>query len=389
MHCRVFTWMWMLSKRLYKKPAFIMLFLLIPLLILGYASVDKQDSGVISIALACEDNQDPAAAEAMAGLQKNSRLIRFLPCDSPGQAMQAVAKGDVHAAWIFRDHMQQRIERFVTSRSREDAFIRVIQREESVMLRVAREKLSGAAYSASTEAFSLSYIRKYIPSLNSVTDEQLISAFREITMDTPLFEFETASGAAPVQTGDFLDSPLRGLLGVVAVMAALASEVYYVQDEKKGLFAWTPQHRRPWVELGYQLVLLLNMGVILMVSLWFSGNHGSFARELAVLAVFSLTALAFSFFARMLCRNAAVLTAALPVVMIVMIAVCPIFYDLPFLKHLQLLLPPTYWIKGLNSDRYLKCGLLYGVGLLAVCLMLRLLFSGKRSSVSDGELADR
>ena len=71
-------WLWLLTKRLYKKPTFVALLALIPVLLTLYGVVSRQDSGLVTIALAREDPADTVAEELMEQLHQSNRLMVFL-----------------------------------------------------------------------------------------------------------------------------------------------------------------------------------------------------------------------------------------------------------------------------------------------------------------------
>ena len=53
---RMLIWLRLLTKRLYKKPVFLVILVLIPLLTFSYRVVAEQESGMVTVALA--GNQD-------------------------------------------------------------------------------------------------------------------------------------------------------------------------------------------------------------------------------------------------------------------------------------------------------------------------------------------
>ena len=53
-------WFWLLTKRLYKKPAFLAILVLIPVLTFCYKAATQADSGVMTVALA-QEGKDPLA----------------------------------------------------------------------------------------------------------------------------------------------------------------------------------------------------------------------------------------------------------------------------------------------------------------------------------------
>ena len=86
------TWIWffMLSKRLYKKPSFLLILLLIPVTVFAYGRVAQEDSDILTIVIAAEDPQDSVAKEVMSNLQGSSALIRYVFSDSVEDATKQV-----------------------------------------------------------------------------------------------------------------------------------------------------------------------------------------------------------------------------------------------------------------------------------------------------------
>ena len=68
---KALLWLWMLTKRLYKKPTFLVILVLIPALVLCYSAAAKEESGMITVALASEDGKLPEFAPV--------QLLRFVP----------------------------------------------------------------------------------------------------------------------------------------------------------------------------------------------------------------------------------------------------------------------------------------------------------------------
>ena len=84
------TFLWLLCKRLFKKPGFLLLLCLIPTLVWGYAQAARQDSGIVTVALSWED---AAGLSIIEDLEADTRLIRFVRCHSPEEARQKVVTG--------------------------------------------------------------------------------------------------------------------------------------------------------------------------------------------------------------------------------------------------------------------------------------------------------
>ena len=72
---RFFLWYALLTKRLVRRPAFLILLLCVPLLAGAMAAVAKQDSSIVTVALVC-DTDDPAARRAADRLLRADSLVR-------------------------------------------------------------------------------------------------------------------------------------------------------------------------------------------------------------------------------------------------------------------------------------------------------------------------
>ena len=354
-----FLWLWMLTKRLYKKITFVAILVLIPVLVLGYSLTTQEDSGMLTVALAREDT-DATALSLLASLDESSQLLRFEDCESPEKAEELVRAGKADAAWILHRDLSDKIAKFVKSPTERNAFITVLVREDDVAQRLAREKLSGAAFSLCARVVYLDYIRQNVPGLEHLSQEQLLEYYENTFVSGDLFAFdETDAAMANAQTTHYLTAPIRGLLAVVIALCGLATSMYYMEDQRRGPFGWLSQPRQALAELGCQIVSLVQVSVMALLALILSGLAAGLGRELLVLVLYCLCIASFSALLRRICGNLRVLGTLLPLLVVVMLVVCPVFFDLGQLRTAQYLLPPTYYINGVYSNTYLLYMLLH------------------------------
>lgn len=370
-------WAALLTKRLYKKWTFLLLLALIPVLVLSYGLVDKTDSGVLTIALSCQDWEDEAAAEMVNSLQSGSQLIRFQVYPTEVAAEDAVKSARADAAWIFLEGTRERLEAFVQGFSQRDAFIRVVEREESVSTILAREKLSAAAYTQVGKALYIQYLRTRVPALNEVSEDEFLEYFRQVNLNGQLFAFASQGQETTNRESGYLTAPVRGLLAVIVVLSGLAGAMYHQQDKAAGTFARVPENRGFLLEMGCHLLILLNVLIAAEAALALTGETRGFWLEAGAFVVFLLCCLGFSMLLGTLLSNRNAMAVALPVIAAVMLAVCPIFFDMGFLRRFQLLFPPTYFLRGLYQSQYLIWGLVYGAVTLLSASALRK-FAGYR-----------
>lgn len=363
---KLVLWLGMLSKRLYKKATFLAILLLIPLLVLGYRAASQGDSGMLTVALA-QEGQDALATAMIDSFTGSSQLIRYVTCHSLESAQSMVRHGKADMAWVFPENMQAALQAFAQTPTQRNAFVHVYIREDDVTLKLARETLSGALYSQVSQQVYLSYVRENVPGLAGLSDSELLEYYHTRAITDDLFAFDRADPAmANAQRVHYLTAPVRGLLAVVLVLCGLAASMYYIDDSRRGTFSWVSARRLPAVELGCQLVALINVAAVVLVALALSGQAEVWYQELLSTLLYCLCCAGFSMLLRRVCGSVRSLGTVLPLLVVAMLLICPVFFDLGKLRSLQYLLPPTYYINAVYNSKYL----LYMAGYTAVCFGL-------------------
>ncbi len=348
------VWLWLLTKRLYRRPAFVVMLLVIPALVLGYAAIDTEDSGMVTVAVAQEGAApDEALLEA---LQAGSDLLLYRPCATPEEATALVRADKADTAWIFPQDVEAAVKTFIAAPN-QNPFIRVLVREDSVMLRLARERLSGTAYPAIARQVYLVFLRQLAPELDQLPDSDLLARYDQVNLYEQLFAFDEDFAAA-TQT-HYLLSPLRGLLGLVILLSSLAAAMYHLRDRQAGTFCRLGLRRRPAAELAGQLVAVLHVAAAAALCLTLAGLSANGWQELALMLTYSLCCAAFSMALSRVVGSLRVMAALLPALAVVMLALCPVFFNLNVLMGVRYWLPLTYYIYGANQPVYLVHMLAY------------------------------
>lgn len=368
------TWLWLLIKRQYKKPAFLCLLLLIPILVFGYTALNQGQSGAVTVVLAYE-TEDVLAQRICDKLQNESMLIRFITADKK-QAENMVLSGKADAAWIFPVNTKEALLDFLSGSNQ--PFVRVLEREQSVSLLLTREKLAAAVFTVGAELHFDSYLRENVPALKDVPADELMAYYNSIMMDGELFRFEDITGAEEqlVDQKSYLLSPLRGILGVLAAVCALAAAMDYCGDVKKGVFSRVKENNRVLIELTSQMICQVSVLTVSAVCLSFAGLTETFFVELASVLSYGFCCAGFGMLLRIFLRKGKWIATILPVVSVGMLAVCPVFFHLDALRHVQLLLPATFYINGAYSAFYLLGGAVYGCACLILYFLIKAIKKG-------------
>ena len=371
----VLRWGLLLWKRLYKKASFVLLLLMIPVLVFGYGTAAEEERGLITVALASEVTPVEPMTESIWAELMESNVIRYVRCDTPEQARSLVEEDRADVAWIFAEDLEEKIYTFAADRSRKNAFVTIVEPKDRVLLKLTREILSGVMFSYCSEAVYLRYIRQNVPELADVSDQQLLEYYHNVGWEEGLFVFSEIQGnQIPEQEtqNNYLLTPVRGMLAVIMVLAALATAMYYLHDIKQGTFAWVPQRRLWAVELGCQMITAVNIGAVALLSLALTGQLQGLPEEVGMMLVYGLCVSGFAMLVRRLAAGIRGLAMVTPLLVVAMLAICPIFLNLNELRLLQLAFPPTYYVNSLTNMGYLLWMALFAGGLLMLCRIMDL-----------------
>ena len=361
-----------LNKRLLKKPSFLAVLLIVPLLVTLLGVAAKEESGIMTVVLAVQDTTDLTANAIVENLRKDSGLIRFLE-GTPKEAEALVEGGQADAAWIFPRDMQEKIDAFVAFPNERNGFVAVIQREESVFLRLALEKLNAALYPYLSLALCENYVYSNILTINDLPPEQLRQYYDAVDAEgADLFDFVYANSGAPADTenANYLLSPVRGLLAIMVILGGLAAVLFYGQDETAGVFDRLPRGKRFWFSAVYPAVAVGNVILAVFAALGLAGLLLNIVREIAALLLYGLITAGFCTGLRLLMPNGHMLAAVTPALIAGMTVLCPVFVNPPELPALQYLLPPFYYLKAIYDLKYMGYMAIYAVAICGVDWLL-------------------
>lgn len=361
-------WCLLFLKRLYHKPIFLALLLLIPLLTFGYSSLSREDSGILTVAVAQKDSADAFATKLIADLCESSQLIRFTLCETAEEAEELVTYGKVDSAWIFDEDLENKVAAFVAKPERRNAFISVIEREQSMFLTLTREKLSGFVFTYLSPEFYLQYIRENLPQLKDMTDAELLQQYESVSLNDELFTYAARESAPKEQ--NYLLTPVRGLLAIVTILCGMAAAMFYVEDTQTGLFSRIPMKNLPAMELLCQLIAVGNVALVATVAMLISGLGADFLREIGLLLLFVPCVSLFCMLLRRILRGTIALGVAAPLIAIITLCACPVFLDLAQLRTFSLILPATYAIRGAYNPMYLLYMAIHTVICAGACFAL-------------------
>jgi len=359
---RVFLWLMMLNKRLLKKISFLIILCSIPLLVLGVNLMAKQESGILRVIL-CQEDADDLSEKIVSQLMDMKSALSFVEVETEEEAIRLVQANKADAAWIFPEDFEGVMKNYFQEGIWDEPLIRVVEKEDNVMLHLSREVLFGGLYSSITYTVYEQFVRTEVLDGTEVSDEELWESYQKTNMEENMFVFSYLDGETADMGTSYMLYPVRGLLALVIVLCGLALGLYFMQDEQNGIFIRLPLNRTVLGSVLYQMPGLVDVGLVVLLALFFSGVAIGLLTELGLMFVYLWMVAGFSDLVRRLCKKQVRLGALIPMLVLVMLAVTPIFMGAPNMKWLQLLLPPYYYINALHSNAY-RIGMLVYVAVI-------------------------
>lgn len=352
----------LLNKRLFKKYSFLFIICLVPLFVGGMRLAAQGESGIFRIALYLQNPTDRISAEIVKGFLEEEGILQYEMCQTEEEAAALVKNFQADAAWLFPENLEEAI-RQAAAEKRTKPVVTMVEREETISLVFAREILCNALYPYFSYAVYQDFIRDDM-GLTEVSDKALQDAYEETLVTETLFQMAYLD-EQQVEESNYLLTPLRGILAIWLVLCGFAGAMYFIQDEQAGTYSCMPIKNRFWVAFGVQSVLLSDAVLILLLACRLSGMFTLWYREIISAVLFSCCTMVFCNLIRLLCSTPERLGSCIPILLMGMMILCPVFINVRGWRAAQYLLPPYYYLKSIHSNYYL-----YGMVIYTLILIL-------------------
>lgn len=371
---------WLLNKRLFKTYSFLVILCLVPILVAGIRLGTREDSGIAKILLYLPNPEDEMAFQIASGLMEDNGVLYYELCDSEEEARKAVESFRADALWIFPEDMRQTLaETAVSGIGVKEGTVAVVQREDDVRMLFTRQILCARLYPAFSYEMYVDFVRNEC-GMPDVTDEELSEAYNSTLVEGSLFRMEYLDGRPAEEDSSYLLAPVRGILALWLVLCGFAGAMYYMQDERRGVFSGLPVKRRLFWAFGVQGVLLCDSVIVMLAALKIAGVFTTWSREIPAAVLLGSSVLMFCNLLRLLCRRPEWLGSCIPLLLTGMLILCPVFLDINGLRPIQYLLPPYYYLKSIHTTFYLWGMVCYTIVLAFVCILLHQWQSRHRKS---------
>ncbi len=373
---KLFMWTALLNKRLYCKASFVAILVLIISAVIGFGVLSQNDSGFLNIIIVNQNPKDEISSKITNDLLNEKSMIMFSSVSSPQEAIEKVENGKADAAWIFCGNTEKGVEDFSYGKS-DKGVVTVIEREQNIVLRLSHEKLSAKLYRYASKTYYISFVRRKLPILNDLSDNELSAFFDNTDISDELFVFGEADENTKSDKLNYLTAPLKGLLAVIITVGGMAGALYYMQDKRRKTFDTVSESRRFYLAFIGIFVAVINIAAVCFIALLVTDMTGALYIELFSILTFSLSATSFCLLLYSLFPKIYLFASLIPIWAIGMIGICPVFFNFKSLEGLSLLFPVSYYLRSSYDGRYILFSLCFS----AVCFLLARLFTKVNKAV--------
>ena len=365
---RCAVWFFMLSKRLFKKPVFIITLILIPLLGGMMSLAAKEESGIKTIILVAEGGSDEVSHRIVDALMNQDSAVNFKEYSDADEAIEQVEFGKADAAWIVPAGLGEEFVKYAKDLSYDLTATTIYQAEDDSIIRLVREKLNGAIF----REFSREIYETFRDDVSEVglypDKEEFMKYYEESALKESIVKFEYLGASEEQVTAetDYLTSPVRGIAALASLICALGASLYSLQDEKNGFYSRVPTSRRLPLFFASNLSASIASSIAMVFALILSGTFTSASYEIPAAAIFALAAASFC---TLMCRvfnSPFALGAAIPPVLLACAALSPVFVSVLIRFRPDLLFPVTYALRAVLSYEYVGYGAIYSAAALAL-----------------------
>lgn len=347
----IITWIKILTKRLLRKPIFVLTLLLIPLFVLFLQRSLHSGDAILQVAL-CTESTDPSALEStlLAKMVDHSNsTVHFYICASLSEMQKDLNNNRAVCGYLFPDHLEQKLEEHARKNT---AIITAYHQASATETRLLDEYV----YSMIYEELAYDIVEQHIyEKKKEKPTNRLRALYKQYQQDYTFIQFEYADGSdnqmLNQQNSNYLLLPVRGICSVLILLAAMTGTICWYEDQKRKLFLWLTRPYKTIMPFLYSLIPAVLAGICGLTAIMLTGFARQVLQECICMGLFLLAISAYSMLLRELLPDADSYLAAIPLSAVLSLLLCPVFADLtaalPLLKPLRMLSPVSYYLNSI------------------------------------------
>jgi len=330
---KIFLWLFMLFKRTIKKPVFLIISLITPIIAIGLTVMSENADVHVNIGIYSEDSSD-FTSEIIDTLCNRDKIYTFIPTDSREELIRLTENGTVTCGYIFPENFEEKLHSAFSSNSSSNIIELIIPVNSSVPA-ISNEIF----YSAVIRTYAYALLVDDIEAINTfkkldknLLNEKLSSYYNHYLNgdETFSFEYNVDTDGIPKKFNiyDYIKSPLRGIAAIIVFLTALCGGFVWDKDNKKGVFGLLGTKVR--LILGYFDILIptLISGIIASTTLFCVGISINPGKEITAMLLYILATSLFAFLLKTILADINVYTGTIPLFVMGSLVFCPVFINI-------------------------------------------------------------
>lgn len=369
---RTMTFFLLFIKRLCKKPAFVVILLIMPILVLAFCIILKDSDNTVRVAL-YNDGNDEEIDRVIEDILAKESAVDFYKSDSVSVLRADVLTNTAECGFVFSDGVWEALRN-------EDAeeMITIYQSTKSTMTDYMKEEVYSVMYRYLAIELLEDYLDEQEVQNTAERNEYLKEHYESYLSDGGVFEITYYDGGKSVTTEisavagnkDYLKKPIKGTLSIFMMIASLAGAVFWLTDEKNGVYKTLSFRERPYINLMVTFIPTMLSCIVAFACLYIGGIEEGFFTELVRMFSYSLLLTGMSNLLRIIIKNEVLLCSMLTMLIVVCLACCNIVLNLalyvPGIKLIRWLLAPNYYLDTMKNAKGILLTLTIGIVLILI-----------------------
>lgn len=402
------------SKRLFKRPLFLAVLILMPASVLLLSGIQSKDDAVVRIALYCgfgsntspqrggvfdgdlgdsipaapqryklnalpaySGNADtpayPTADNAISSaslinelLELSNSAVTFYTCETEAELREDVRSGRASCGYLLPENMQDSIAQYARKHT---AFIRAVRGKDELSTRMVDEILLSHLY----RPLAFQMLTDYLTGKTEqpIDTLRLAESFESHSSNELLFSFEYADGSKNSLLNDknanYMMLPIRGIVSVLILLACMSGALLWYGDRENKLLPLLNKSKRRYCQWLALILPCLYAGAAGVITIKITGSAESLTTELSVMLVYLFACVGMVRLLSCVFFRREIFLASIPVLMIASLLLCPVFINV------ETFLPPLGWAgRLLPTYHYLHA--IHDAGELAVLALLGIIY---------------
>lgn len=371
-------WLCSLSKRLLKKPLFLLALFLIPLFVLSMRFSLQSEDAILRVALYTPETDKTQMEQQIIQklLDSSNRSVHFYRCNSKEELIHDVKSSRASSGYLIPAHLEEKLKQH---EQKEEPIIYSYRHADAITTKIIDEIIYSNLYSS----YSYDILSEFIHQKSGTpSDERLQELYRHYQDGYSFIQFEYEDGSQNkiLQSRDanYMMLPVRGMTAILILLTGMIGTLFWYEDERNKLFIRLTASKKPVISLLYLAIPCLMAGIAGIIAIFLTGFASSLWLEVPAMLLFLISIVAFCDLLRSLLPKLELFLAAIPISLIGSLVLCPVFVDLTtslsWLKPLRRLTPVYHYLRALYSTRgkwELLCFSLLFFLLAAICRQLR------------------